>query len=246
MFAFVRRLAVAFLGASAATLVVALLETRSAAAEGVSSAALMVAEIGILLPIPILMVFACAGLIVFELLAYAPIAESFREQRAARDGRLRAAAVAPLSVLAFFAWVIGSAHVAAAGLGWPTRSAPAVGLGVAVGSVGLAAALTAVCLALLPVTVRGFREIDRVATQLADPRATGAIAFASVALFITLGVVTGDSGGVGGAPGVGIFGVLRRPELDLRGMVELLFVLGAGYATSVVVGRGKPATTTSA
>jgi arylsulfatase A-like enzyme len=240
--AFVQRLAIAFLGAVASTFVVALLETRSAAADGVSTGAIMLAELGVLLPIPLAITAAGAGLMAFEQIAYAPVAESMREQRAARDGRLRAAAVAPLSVLAFFAWVIGSAHVAAAGLGWQTRSAPAVGLGVAIGSIGLAVALAAVCLAVLPAAVRGFAELERVATAFTDPRATGATALAVVALFVTAGVVTGDSGGGGGAPAVGILGVLRRPELDLRGMVELLFVLGGSYATSAVLSRGRAPT----
>jgi arylsulfatase A-like enzyme len=240
--AIAQRLSVAYLGGAVATFVVSLLESRAVSAtSGAELSDVVLAELGVLAPVPVGITVAAAGLIAFERVAYTPVAEDLRDQRNARWSRLRAAAVAPLFVTAFFAWVIGSAHVARAGLGWPTTSAPAVGLGVAIASVGLAIALSVVCLAILPILVRGVERIDRRTTIVGDPRATGAAALAFVALFMVAGATTGDSGGAGGPPGVGILGVLRRPELDLRGVVELLFVLGASYATSVVLTRkGEP------
>src|SRR5207302_7089720 len=110
---------------------------------------------------------------------------------------------------------------------------------------GLAVALTVMCLALVPLVVRGFERLDRVMRLAGDARATGASALAFVALALVAGGVTGDSGGVGGAPGVGILGVLRRPGLDLRAVVGILFVIGASYATSVILTRRRAATRSS-
>jgi arylsulfatase A-like enzyme len=243
----------ALLGAATSTAFVALYEARGVwkalAGSGDDAApfgAVLVAEMGVLAPLPLLLLAAAAGLLVLERLEGAPLLAELRRRRTVPELRLRAAAAAPLVIVAFFVWAIGSAHVARAVLGAPPATAArAIGLGIATGSVGVAIAVGAAGFAVYPTLHRLLVRVDRLAAGFADPYATAAMAIIAVAGLAIIGVGTGDSGGGGGAPGVGMLGVLTRPELDLRPVAELLLATLGAYAASLVV-LARPALTSRA
>jgi len=151
------------------------------------------------------------------------------------DARLRAAAITPLVVLAFVTWVVGCAHAAAA-----TMSAEGprdAGLTMGLAGVGLLVALAGVVIALFPGTRRLLWATRASAPQVVDPVVTGGAALGLGTLVLAVGIGLGDAGGAGGVPAVGIFGVLRRPELDLRPVVCLLVLAIVAWSAPVVFAR---------
>jgi arylsulfatase A-like enzyme len=149
------------------------------------------------------------------------------------QGRLRAAAAAPLVVFAAFSWTVGSAHAARSALA--TGRPPEAGLTIGVASIGLMiASLGAVC-ALLPYVRRLVAATADSIPQLLDPLLTGGAALAVVGLLFVIGIATGDTGGDGGI--LGIFGVLKRDELDLRPVANLGLLAAGAYFAQVALGR---------
>lgn len=144
--------------------------------------------------------------------------------------RSRTAALWPLGVLAFFAWTVSSAHLARAALaqGRPLSS----GFELAVDSVALLAALGAVGLAALPPVRRLLASGAPMAGRLLDPPTTGGVALALAVGLFAAGVALGDTGGDGAWP-LGIFGVMKRRELDLRPVANLLVIAAGAYFAAV-------------
>ncbi|MBK8252810.1 MAG: sulfatase-like hydrolase/transferase [Polyangiaceae bacterium] len=228
-----RRLALALFGASVAGLVVAVFDAtwaRSAAGESAPSfIATVLAEAGLLAPLMLFIGVAglVAGVIMSPREAASPssLVAGLRLRGAGHPADI--AAFAPLVVLGGFFWTTFSAYAARALLG--IEAGPkVVGIAIAAASLGLGLLVALAVLALTPALRRALAHAsDRRA--FVDPATTGAVACLVVAIFVTVGAVTGSVSGDGGF--LGIYGILKRPELDLRGPGGLLFVaLAATFA----------------
>lgn len=237
------RLVLALGGAAAAAFIVALLEARAVSAAVVEAGAplapplggLVLADLGLLFPVSIgiALVISIASLVLEPGDAKNPT-EYFAGLRGGSTvSRLKAAAAVPLGVLATFAWCLGSAHAARSALavGKPAEA----GLTVGLASVSLMLAMVALATSLLPVTRRLLAAGSDAVPALLDPLITGAIALGVVLLLFTVGILTGDTSGEGGV--LGIFGVLKRKELDLSPVANAALLAGGAYIAPVVLGR---------
>ncbi|HEY8077720.1 MAG TPA: sulfatase, partial [Labilithrix sp.] len=236
------RLVLATAGAALAAILVAALEVRAVGADmaaggegDASAASLVLAELGVLLP----MVLGVGGMIGVACIVLEP-----GEPRTPRDyvaairggtmiDRLRAAAVAPLVVFATFFWTVGTAYAGRAALG--EGKPPEAGLTVGVASIGLMVVMLASVTALLPTARRLVAGASDTVPQLRDPLLTGGVALAVVLLLFAVGIATGDTGGEGGL--LGIFGVLKRDELDLRPVANAMLMALGAYGAQVALGR---------
>jgi len=239
------RLVLALGGAVTAALLVALLEARAVSAAVVEGGApvapsfggLVVADLGILFPVAlgVATAVAIAALVLEPGEQQAP-GQFFRTLRKGPNiARLRVAAAVPLAILATFAWTVGSAHAgrAALAVGRPAEA----GLTVGLASVALFLAMVAVATALLPLTRRILAVGSDSVPQLLDPVVTGGAALAVVLLLFAIGIAVGDTGGEGGGI-LGIFGVLKREELDLRPVANAALLAGGAYIAPIAFGRG--------
>lgn len=255
------RLLLSLGGAAFAALVVAFLEAR-AVSSGAADAgeqvlppvgALVLGELGLLFPVA-LGVGGTVGVLTLliqqrESGARAPhgngngngngsSANPLRLLTTLREGsaelRLRAASVIPVVIFAAFGWTVATAHVARIAManGKPAEA----GLTVGLGAIGALIAFGALALALLPL----FRNLLAVGSksipQLLDPALTGSVALILVGLLFVGGIFAGDASGADGGM-LGIFGVLKRQELDLRPVANAgLIALGA---LVTVLGMGR-------
>jgi arylsulfatase A-like enzyme len=232
-------------GSAAAAFVVALLEAHAAGAglveggtEAPSFVSLALADLGVLLPV----VLAIGGGVGVGALILEPDeprgpfgALAAMRARPVLD-RLRSASAAPLVVLSAFVWCLGSAHVARAAL---AKGKPAeAGLTIGVASVALLLVTLGGALALLPVVRRVLAMGSDAVPRLLDPLLTGGVALAFVLVLFAVGIASGDTGGDGGI--LGIFGVLKRAELDLRPVANALLLASVAYFAPVLFGRTRP------
>ncbi len=220
------RAVLTFAGGQLAAALIAMLGSRAITAASTAPAgAIFAAHCGLLFPVALLV---SAAVLVFALIiepeGKPTIAEEVAVVRRAPPKRTRAAALAPLVVFAIAITTIGAAHVARAAVS--AREASPSGLTMGIATVALALATCGTALALLPSV---WRVIGRAGatSPIADPLVTGGAALVLSALVLGLGIFTGDPGGAGGLPGVGLFGVLTRSELDLRPV---------GYAGLMAIG----------
>jgi len=149
--------------------------------------------------------------------------------------RSRTAALAPLMVAAFAVWVVITAQSARALL---ARGAPVgAGFALAVTSVASLLGSIALALALLPALRRTVAfAVGRWPSAL-DPAATAGTALGASVLLLAAGAWMGDTGGSGPTP-LSIFGVFKRPELDLRPLVELGAIIVCSWVAQLaLVGR---------
>ena len=233
------RLLLALGGAAAATLVVALLEARAVESSGAAGGdqlpagtAVFSSMLGLLSPVAIGIGGAIGVLVLLLAPRGAGPLETLTELRdGAVEARLRIAAWVPLVIFAIFGWCVGAAHVARGtmGAGLPGET----GLSVGAFSVVLLVAAGAIALACLPLVRRLITLGSASVPQLLDPALTGSVALVLVLALLSVGIFLGDtSGGGGGA--LGIFGVLKRSELDLRPLANAgLLALAALVATSL-------------
>jgi arylsulfatase A-like enzyme len=236
-----KRLAFALLGAAITSGVVALVEARAArAAAGAGASApsylaLTVADAGVLAPLALAVAVAVGVFAIFlePDRAHAPTELLERLRAEPVLTRSRTAALVPLSIVGVFAWCVATAHLAEGAL---AEGAPlAAGLGLAASSMAVLAALGVLALAALP-TLR--RLLARAAARrpvFVDPVATGRVALAVVGVAFALGIAAGDAGGGGGGGVLGIFGVLKRSELDLRPLANLLAIMIGAYLFPVAL-----------
>ncbi|MSP25059.1 MAG: sulfatase [Myxococcales bacterium] len=129
------------------------------------------------------------------------------------------AAFVPLATLGLFAWATLSAHLARTLLG-AAVPASVCGAVLAVASLGLGATLALVVLALTPALRKRLATWRSRWRGAVDPVATLALALAVVTLLLAYGIQSGTVSGDGGL--LGIFGVFKREELDLRAPALLL------------------------
>jgi arylsulfatase A-like enzyme len=224
-----KRLAFALLGAAITSVVVALVEARGAP----SYLALAVADMGMLAPLALVVALAVGAFAIFLEPERARAPEGYLARLRAEPvlTRSRTAALVPLVIVGAFLWCLTTAHLGERALaeGPPLPA----GLGLAASSMAVLAGLGVIALAVLP-TLR--RLVARAATQrpaFVDPVATGSLALALVGLVFAFGIATGDTGGGGGT--LAIFGVLKRSELDLRPLVNLLAIVLGAYLFPVAL-----------
>ncbi len=243
------RLLLALGGAAVAALLVALLEARAVSAAASDAGqqilppfgALLTSELGILSPVTLLIGGAIGVLTI--LLQPSGAVSPFRSLGALREGdllmRLRVAAAAPIAIFAAFGWCVTCAHVARSAMA--TGKPAEAGLSVGIGAVGALIAAVAVGLASLPLVRRIIVVGSESIPQLLDPALTGSVALIIVVILFGIGILIGDTSGSEGGL-LGIFGVLKRPELDLRPLANAsLLALGA-YVAPIALARKAPPT----
>ncbi len=238
------RLLLAIGGGSLATLLVALLEARAVGASVLEAGApsapptwtLFLGELGVLFPAAV----GIGGFIGLTAILLDPGEPTSPLEKLAvlREGpvldRLRAAAIAPIVVFILFSWTVGSAHAARSSLA--AGKPPESGLTVGIASMGVLLASILVGLALLPLLRRVLALGSDSIPQLLDPALTGTIALLTAAMIFGFGIWSGDTGGEGGGP-LGIFGVLKRQELDLRVVSNAAVVALGAYVAPIAFGR---------
>lgn len=198
--------------------------------------AILFLDMGLLCPVALFV----AGAVMMFALVIEPegkpsLVEDVAELRGRRPVRIRAAALAPLLIGAIFVTTVGAAQMAKSALFARAAAASGLTMGIATVLIGLFAMTTA--LAVLPGLWRILARLSpqSPAARLVDPLVTGSLALLAVVLFTALGVATGDTGGAGGGvPGVSLFGVLRRPELDLKPVSSALVIGVVSYLGGTV------------
>ena len=131
------------------------------------------------------------------------------------------AALSPLVVLGAFLWATASAHVARAVLSLAI-SPKLAGFATMMGSAALGVLLAVLTFALVPTLRRALAIVGEARPAVLDPALTGGTALlVSLALFV-LGMRSGTVSGEGGF--LGIYGIFKRAELDLRAPFELAVV----------------------
>lgn len=217
------------MGASLAGLLAAALDASWARGQGdgtsfeVKSFALVLADAGVLSPVALAVGLGVgfASVLIFPDRAPSPAMLMDWLRDLARGRPADVAAFVPLMVLAAFVWTTLSAQLARALLGLDI-AAPLVGFAIAAGSlvIGLLAALFA--LAFTPALRRALAHASDTFKGFVDPVRTGFAALVLVVGLFAMGVATGTVSGEGGP--LGIYGIFKRPELDLRAPALLLII----------------------
>ncbi len=232
----------ALAGGMIGAIVVAAVEARAALAQATGTYTptlpqLFFADMSVLAPLAIVLSLIVASLHLFlePGLPRTPFEHLARVREEPVLTRSRTAALWPLAVMVGFAWTLASAHLARAGLahGGPIAS----GLELAVASVAALAVFVAIGLAALPLARRMLAAGAEGTTRLIDPVTTGGVALVVALLALAVGVALGDTGGDGAWP-LGIFGVMKRRELDLRPVANLLVIAAGAYWAPVAL-RGR-------
>jgi choline-sulfatase len=220
------RILFALTGAVFGAIFVSLAEAREAvlaAAHAPPFAALVLADLGVLAPIAVAVAVGVSIVSLF-LEPGRPLAPAERIALARAEpvlARSRTAALAPLVCGALTIWTVVTAHAAEIAL---ARWAPkAAGLVVALASVAWLLVLSAAALALLPSLRRLLAAAASRWPRAIDPATTGGVGGVASLAVLVVAVSSGDTGG-GGEGVLAIFGVLRRPELDLRPVVDLVAI----------------------
>ncbi|HEY1146475.1 MAG TPA: sulfatase-like hydrolase/transferase, partial [Allosphingosinicella sp.] len=240
MLAWCKRMTIALAGGSAAAMLVALVESRSSSAaeggRGPSLGDLFLADAAVLAPVALL-VAGGVGVAMIFLEPERPYSwrEHFAQARCEPVlQRSRTAAIAPLAILVGLVWTITVANVARQML---SRGAPFhTGLELAFASAAILGGLSAVALAFVPPLRRTLATAASRFPWLIDPIVTGALAAAVSIGVLAYGISVGNTGGEGGGP-FGIFGVLKRGELDLRPVINLLAIVAGAYTAPIALAR---------
>lgn len=144
------------------------------------------------------------------------------------------AAFAPLSILGGFAWMTACAHLARALLG-VNANARLVGVAIGVGSLALGMVAALGVLALTPGLRRMLAKSSEGRPACVDPAWTGSAGVLVATLLLVYGAVTGSVSGENGV--FGVYGILKRPELDLRAPVVALAIGVAAFFGPVAARR---------
>ena len=236
------RLVHSLLGGAIASVACALLDASWAAgeADGVAQQSSRVADalvdIGLIAPLggAIALVGGAAALLWDHEEAVSPrrLLASLRLRAVGRPAEF--AAFVPLVILAAFSWMTASAHLARELFGLDA-SPMLVGAAITFGSLSTAVVLAASALSFtLPLR----KLLARVSVSwplMVDPAVTGSIALFASGVLLAVGVTTGTVSGEGGA--LGIYGVLKRPELDLRAMTMAIAIAIAAFFAQALFAR---------
>jgi choline-sulfatase len=233
------RLLIAAGGAALAALFVAVFEARAVVAAAGEAGEqplpdfvpLYFADLGLLCPTAI-GIGAGVGALFVVLGIERPLAILASLRAGPVPERLRAASALPIGILTAFAWCVATAHVAK--LGMASGKPAEAGLSIAMGAVGAFVVLALVALASFPALRRGLAAGSTSVPQLLDPALTTGIALLLVALLFMIGLGVGDTSGAHGGA-LGIFGVLKRPELDLRPVANAAVLAAAAFVIGAAV-----------
>jgi choline-sulfatase len=233
------RLCQSLLGASIVALGGSVLDgswARAAGSSRASATAVALADAGLVAPIAIA-VGLVAGVAALVVSPDAP--PSPRQAIAAL--RVRAAgkpadvaAFVPLAILGAFFWATLSAHLARAVL-VVTASPGLTGLAIATGSIALGLLAGLAVLAATPTLRHALATASEARPSSVDPAVTGGVALLAVVGLFVFGVVTGSISGEGGL--FGIWGIFRRPELDLRAVGLLAAAALGGFFAPAIAPR---------
>ncbi len=243
------RILLAWCGASIGALLVALLEAQ-ALLQGVRVgggdehfplSALLVSELGLLAPLA----FVIGGAVGVFALWVAPRGLSalafFAAGRSSEEARLTVASASALGIVGAFAWLLAAAHIGRISMSMPGLAE--AGLVAGLGTLMAAVMISALVLAAFPSFRSGLRVVSGALPVVAAPLSTTFAALLFGGALLALGISLGDTGG-GGGGALGIFGVLKRTELDLRPigylgvLASLAFILPfAVEATAVELRR---------
>ncbi len=227
------RLAHGLLAASAAGLGATLFDAswaRSAAGDAGKAHGLdlYLADAGLMAPVALLCGVAAAVFSVVVDPAVPPspagLAASLRVRAVGRPADI--AAFVPLVVLGAFFWMTAAAHLARALLAIEVGPALAGGA-IATGALGLGLLTGLVVLALTRPLRHALATASDGRRAFVDPVATGLAALVIAALLFAFGVATGTISGEGGF--FGIWGIFKRPELDLRAPAVALVIAVAAF-----------------
>jgi arylsulfatase A-like enzyme len=239
----VARILFALMGATFAACVVALAEARAApgSTSGAGFGAVAMADLGVLAPVAVLIGLgvSAAGFFLSPAQAVGPLELAALLRAEPVLARSRTAALALLGCLLGAAWLVATAETArrALAVGAPA----AAGASLAVTTVAWMAAMGAIALALLPRVRRGLASAASRWPRAIDPVTTGGIGLTIGVLAIAAGIVTGGTGGEGSGP-LAIFGVLRRPELELQPVLDVAAIGACAWLAPLAVGghRARP------
>jgi arylsulfatase A-like enzyme len=224
------RLARGMLGGSVAGLVAAFADalyglaglTDKSRAPGLLQ--LWLAEAGVIAPVALAVSFAFACAAVLAHPRQPPTWAALRAwlNPASEAVRARRAVVAPLALVGLATWIVATANLSRLVMSRVEHSRPS---GAALGAAAvLAGVVIAALVAVVSAGVIG--SISRVPAAL-RPSRTGPLGLAAFAAILAAGIASGTTSGDGGV--LGIFGVLKRPELDLRAPGLLLAVGAAAW-----------------
>ncbi|MEO5730063.1 MAG: putative metal-binding motif-containing protein, partial [Byssovorax sp.] len=239
------RLAHGLLGASAVGLGATLFDAawaRSTAGEAGKSHGLdlYLADAGLVAPVALL----CGVLAVVSSVVVDPagppspagLAASLRVRAVGRPADI--AAFVPLVALGAFFWMTAAAQLARSLLAIEVGPALAGGA-IATGALGLGLLTGLVVLALTRPLRHALATASDRHRAFVDPVATGLAALAIAALLFAFGVATGTISGEGGF--FGIWGIFKRPELDLRApAIALVIAVAAFFAPALLQIRVRP------
>jgi choline-sulfatase len=223
-----KRILLATAGGCVGAAAVALIEARAAERAGSGAhpppfMALAMADLAVLAPLGVVM-GALLGALSIYLHPDRPhtIGEQLAQLRAQPVlERSRTAAVAPLAILATFAWCATMAHVGKSVL---AHGAPqAAGVELATCAIAVLGMYAACAFALLTPLRRVLAAGAAKTPRLVDPVTTAGAGLAIAAAALAAGIALGDNGGNGRTP-LAIFGVLQRNELDLRPVANLVAI----------------------
>ncbi|HEY6562669.1 MAG TPA: sulfatase-like hydrolase/transferase [Polyangiaceae bacterium] len=202
---------------------------RRAVAEPPALGATLLADAGLIAPIALGCGIAVgvASLFLHPADAPSPRRVALRLRDADPESRAYLAALAPLSALGVVAFLVISARLALR-LFAATTSPVVIALGVAVAACVSALLITLLVLALA-------ERASRLWKSAPDPALAGALGALAAAALLTLLISAGETSGGGGV--LGLFGVLKRPELDLRAPALLLLVALAAYLLPAALRR---------
>jgi arylsulfatase A-like enzyme len=232
VFANLRRLGLLLSGGTLTASALAVVEAagvrrhvEAAAAQELTLGRLAAALAAVLLPAAL--AAAASALFVSSLLDVAALRRLLAGKDRAPEQRAVVASGALLAVLGAFVWMLGTAHAARVVL---AQSSPMeAGARLALGSVLIVVVVAVAALALVPVVARVLGPREASGAPRMEPLVTTVVAVALAGALFGFGVATGEPSGARGT--LGIFGVLRRSELDLRPVVHaLVFVFGTWAA----------------
>lgn len=143
------------------------------------------------------------------------------------------AAFIPLAALGLFLWATASAHLAKSVLA-ADMAPPVTGTYLTAGTLALGGVIGIFVFALTPALRHRLAAWRSESLDLTNPAYTLGAALLLIALAVGYGVMSGTVSGEGGA--LGIYGILKRQELDLR-LPGVLAGLAAGVYLSPPVFR---------
>ena len=217
----------ALAGAAFGGIVVSLVEVRQMAAAVASRASELVivaeADVGVIAPLA-----AFVGVAVAVAAAFlAPM------RWAALADRPATAAFLLLGGGAGAVWLVAAAQSARTALSHGT--AESAGVGLASASVFWLGGLWAAAMVVFPAVRNGLATAAMHWPRAVGPFAALCAGLALMATLVAIGVAAGDTGGEGSGP-LAVFGVLKRPELDLWPVGALAIIAGCAALAPLALG----------